>query len=612
MKLYKSLGLGLGLCVTLPLCGCSDFLEAENKSNANQNGEAYFKEHPDQLLVSSYYYFRNIVNMIDLTDQGTDLYINARGADDGTYALYNFTAEDGSVANLYKYCYNAINYANGVINYTDDPTLVGEATFLRNWGYYYLTQHFGDVPYVTSYIESSSRDYPRTPIAEMYPAMLTDLETVYNSNGLPETDHTGRASKQAVAALAAKIALAAAWDLGTTMTNEVNGTYTVTNADMFKTAASWAEKAINGVQLTMSFEDKWSPFNEGNAEEIFSIQYDRLGFPGNTTTGGHSLMYDYMGYYGNCVQTGHKGTKSGGTNSLSKKVMEIFERGDKRYEATFMTTNYNPELKNGVVGWGDDGYLAYYNCTAAKLATLPISVKFYPSYTTDEEVLADLAAHSAQTYKFDTNTHGNNLPFACVMNYDEVGIWYFNADGTIQPKTTQTTDAFIKAGFASSPCVKKWDDPQSENVTASNCYRDIVVFHVSDMYLIAAEAYLLAGQEPDAIAKINAVRGRAGLPALSSFSAYEPPYTVTSSYSYTPLDLVLDERARELYAERTRWEDLRRTRQLVRYNLEFARAISSVSQMQNSRGETKWYRPIPNEEINNNTSMTVEDQNPGY
>ncbi|MCM1356103.1 MAG: RagB/SusD family nutrient uptake outer membrane protein [Staphylococcus sp.] len=610
MKSYKFLG--LALLASFSLSGCSDFLDADNKTNADQNGEDYFKENPDQILTASYYCFKDIATMIELTDQGADLYINARGADDGTYSLYNLNAEDGKVSDLYKKAYNAINYANAVIKYANDSKLVGEATFLRNWGYYYLTQQFGSVPYVTNYIESATRDYPRTPLAEMYPAMLEDLTNAYNNAGLPNTDHTGHASKQAIAALAAKVALAAAWDLGTTMTDEVRGTYTVTNTDMFKTAADWAEKAINGVQLTMSFADKWSPSNEGNAEEIFSVQYDRAGFPGNVSTGGHSLMYDYMGYYGNCVATGHKGTKSGGTNSVSYKAMELFERGDQRYEGTFMTTNYNSTVTGSTAVWGTEGYLAYWNLSADKLAEQPISVKFYPSYTTDEEVLADLAAHSTQTKKFPTNTMGNNLPFACVMNSDNVSIWYFNTDGSIQPKQTKSTAEFIKAGFGSSPCVKKWDDPQSECVTASNCYRDIVIFHVSDMYLIAAEAYLLAGQEANALAKVNAVRNRAGLANLASFGAYEAPYTVTSGWTATPLDLILDERARELYAERTRWEDLRRTRQLVRYNIEFARSIDNVADMQNSKGETKWYRPIPATEINNNTSMTLEDQNPGY
>ena len=550
--------------------------------------------------------------MIDIADQGADLYINARGADDGTFSLYNFDPENGTVTNLYKYCYKAINYANGVLSYTSDPKLVAEATFLRNWGYYYLTQHFGGVPYVTSYIESSTRDYPRAALADIYAGMLADLEACYNEASLPEIDHTGRVSKRAVAALAAKTALAAAWDLGTTLTDEVKGTYTVHNTEMFRTAASWAEKAIGGVQLTMSFEDKWSPKNEGNDEEIFSIQYDRLGYPGNKTNGGHSLMYDYMGYYGNCVQTGHKGTKSGGTNSLSYKAMELFERGDQRYEGTFMTVYYNPELKDGVVGWGDDGYLAYYNLSAAELAKKPISIKFYPSYTTGPRLSPISKPSSRRLSSLPPALMATTCPSPASWAQIRSHSGTSTRTALFRPKKTLSTADFIKAGFASSPCVKKWDDPESENVTEKNCYRDIVVFHASDMYLIAAEAYLLADDQPAALAKINAVRNRAGLPSLASFSSYEAPYSISSSFTETPLDLVLDERARELYAERTRWEDLRRTRQLVRYNIEFARAIDNVADMQNSKGETKWYRPIPATEINNNTSMTLEDQNPGY
>ena len=59
--------------------------------------------------------------------------------------------------------------------------------------------------------------------------------------------------------------------------------------------------------------------------------------------------------------------------------------------------------------------------------------------------------------------------------------------------------------------------------------------------------------------------------------------------------------------------DLRRTRQLVRYNVAFNEWIGSAADMQNNKGETKWYRPIPIHEINSNTAMTeAESQNPGY
>ena len=59
--------------------------------------------------------------------------------------------------------------------------------------------------------------------------------------------------------------------------------------------------------------------------------------------------------------------------------------------------------------------------------------------------------------------------------------------------------------------------------------------------------------------------------------------------------------------------DLRRTKQLVRYNLEFSNDyVKSVAQMSNAQGEIKWYRPIPANEISANTAISNEDQNPGY
>jgi hypothetical protein len=109
---------------------------------------------------------------------------------------------------------------------------------------------------------------------------------------------------------------------------------------------------------------------------------------------------------------------------------------------------------------------------------------------------------------------------------------------------------------------------------------------------------------------VNAVRERAKAGTLSSFSAYEPLYSTTRDIR--PLDVVLDERARELYAENQRWMDLRRTRQLVRYNVDFNYIIDNASAMSSANGEVKWYRPIPADEISSNTALTTADQNPGY
>ena len=166
--------------------------------------------------------------------------------------------------------------------------------------------------------------------------------------------------------------------------------------------------------------------------------------------------------------------------------------------------------------------------------------------------------------------------------------------------------------------MKKWDDPASiqESLNTTNDYRDVVIMHLSDLYLVAAEAYYMADDPGTALTYVNAVRQRAGLSSLGSLEGNQPAFSqpvLTSDFgAYTGLDVILDERGRELYAEGFRWMDLRRTKQLVRYNLQFNYTVTSLSQMQNVAGETKWYRPIPATEMSSNTALTPEDQNPGY
>lgn len=614
MKFYKFLI--LASVAAMPLTGCSDFLDADNPSSANQNADDYFSKDPEQLRAKIYDDLKSIVTEIDLQDQAADLYINPRGGDDGTYSTFILTPTDGKVSSYYTNCYKIVQHSNALVHYAEDGSrLEAEGIYMRAMAYYYLTQMYGSVPYVDWYIQDASRDYPRKDVAEIYNTVISELESLYNESQLPATDHTGAVSKQAVAALLAKFYLAQGWDCNTTMTNEVNGTYTVNDKTAFSKAAEWAEKAINGVQLTQSFEDKWD-FNKqaSNPEEIFSVMYQREGFPGDVKSGGHSLMYNYMGYYGDCSKIGQKGTSSGGTNNTSLKSLSMWEKGDSRFFTTFMTTLYNsPRDASGNASWGTDGYLAFYNCTQAQLAEKPIACIYYPEYYTAAEVVADLATKQNQTKKFANNTYGINEPFAAIVGSENVYRWKFKEDGSLASmETIDPMEGLLKNAGAGGLIVRKFDDPNSDVVTSGNCYRNIPVHHVSEMYLVAAEAYLLADNTTKSLEKLNDVRMRAGLAKLNSFADYQEPYITNSSYTSTPLDLVLDERAREMYAERTRFFDLRRTKQLVRYNIEFARSISSVSQMQNAKGETKWYRPIPQDEINYNESITDEDQNPGY
>lgn len=618
MKNIKYYFLGLGGALLLAgTTSCSDFLDPKNLSSS-EDADEYFYKNPDQLRPVVYNALKYIGTHIEMLDQAGDLYINPRSADDGIFSMFTVTPENGTVKSYYQNVMYLINKANCMIHYAgDDEELASEGRFIRVLGYYYLTQQFGAVPYVTEYIQTAEANFPRTPLDECYANMLAECEDLYNNSSLPTQSHIGYASKQAVAAIAAKIALAAAWDLDTTLGSAADGTYTVNSTSMFTKAAEWAEKAIMGIQLTMSFAEKWSPFNEGNAEEIFSIQYDKDSYPGDKASNGHSLMNNYMAYYSNCIQTGQKGTSNGGTNGCSQKSASLFEKGDTRFEGTFMTWFFNspidPSTKNAL--WGTQGYMAWYNCTPEEQKALPIAMRIYPPSTTIEEAEADIKQMIEDgriLKKFTVNTYGVNEPFAAIITGQTVYRWMFNTEGTMPTRTETAYTEFIRESANNGTCVTKYDDPTAANVTGSQDYRDIPLLHVSEMYLVAAEAYLLAGDQTKSLKYINDIRKRAGAPELASFSAYEAPYVTSASFNILPLDLVLDERARECYAERTRFFDLRRTKQLIRYNLEFSRFMHTVADMSNAKGEIKWYRPIPQAEIDSNQGISSEDQNPGY
>ena len=614
-KLYISVIAALltGLFMT----SCSDFLDAENKSAGGKTADDTFSKDATSLLTAAYSSLKSYGFNTDLFSRGTDLYIHTRGKSVSDFDTYTFNTENSTVSSLYSNLYKTINLSNGVISYAGGDSKLGqEARFLRNYGYYMLTQHFGGVPYITKYINDPQTDYPRTPLSEVYQNVINDLTDLYNNSSLDDQNHAGRASKQAVAALLAKVYLAAGWDIDTSLGNAAQGTYTVNSTEKFAQAAAWAEKAINGINLTMTFEDKWSPFNEGNAEEIFSIQYERNGYPSDIINGGHSMHGAFGGYYGAYDASGLKGSSS--EDCQSQKSMYLFEKGDARYAATYMMVMYNSTLDaSGTPTWGTEGYYAYYNAKD-KLNTMPICKVYFPYYYTEAEVEAWMAEHESQL-QVDSKKFANGDVRVSLLTLPQVTTWVWSEkkdnDGNvigINKEKKKVSISEYNVQTSNGACVKKFDDAAADFTNKANDYRDIVLFHVSDMYLIAAEAYLMAGQTAQALAKVNAVRGRAGLAAMNAFSDYAPQYSTPASFTVTPLDVILDERARELYAEGHRWMDLRRTKQLVRYNVQFSEYIANEAAMANTKGEIKWYRPIPANEISTNTAISNEDQNPGY
>ena len=609
------------------LTSCGDFLDADNKTNGNQSAEKYFAQNAEQLLYSAYYYMQSFGEAVEMNEQGTDLYFNTRGKAAGEFNEYTLTPQNSTVASYYGHVYNMINSANGAVKYAEEgSTASEEGRFLRNYGYYLLTQQFGAVPYVTDYIEDAQKaSSARTELATIYDEMIKDLTDLYtNAKALDNTNRQGHASKQAVAALLAKVYLAKGWDIDTKLTDAATGAYTVEATTAFAEAAKMAVEAIKlggisdvtATPLPLTFEQKWSPKNEGNAEEIFSIQFSRTNYPGTVNSGGHSLQNNFGSYYDGCNTSFLK--QVGSENQMSEKSVLLFEKGDERFEGTFMTTFYN---STGT--WGTEGYYAYYNADAAALATMPVALRFFPYWVTEDEAKAELNSLKNRL-KIDESKHKVKTPKAAIIgkSYEnkattDVTRFTISAEtGEVLSSDEINYQDANKDGY-SNLCVKKWDDAASDQVGSKNDYRDIVVLHLSATYLDAAEAYLMAGNEAEALKYINAVRSRAGLTtALTSFDDYQSHIYYSSkdgsSLAYKHLDLILDERAREQYAEGVRWIDLRRTKQLVRNNVAYNTYVPNVAKMTGSDGNIKWYTPIPEIEINANSSISSADQNPGY
>lgn len=592
---------------------CSDYLEAENKTagGSESDPEEYFRTQEGLQGFRAYAFnsLKTLAEALDINDDGTDLYMPARGQASSMFQEYSLTADNSDVEGYYVACTGLINNANGLICYSgeDNPQYRAEGLFLRAYGYYLMTQHFGAVPYSDTYIQDANRSYPRTDLETIYTNCENDLLEVIGTSEIPDLTHDGSVNKRAARALLAKIYLAHGWDCNTTLTNAEAGTCVVNSTENFDKAAQMAEEAISGIALTQSFEDKWLPSNEDtNPETFFSVQYDKAGWPGDIADGGHRLDEYYCHYYGS-VSEGQKYSTS--NKALNTRSLALWERGDSRWAGTFMTTMYQYDTSVG--DWAQYGYFAYYRTDIDK-NTLPIFAYFAPTYVTREEFEEYLREHKSQFVR-DASVHPKE-PHANLLLDGQILVYKFDAEGNfLEPTITSQnlSDNNMGTSLEITPPVKKWDDPTASMGDHTVSYRDIVLLHASEVYLTAAEAYYMAGKEAEAWAKIEAVRNRAGAPDLNrSLDNYD--ISVKFSSNFTLLNLILDERARECYAEQTRWMDLRRTKQLVRYNVAYNPYVTSVDDMKGVDGEIKWYHPIPQTEISSNEGMTEEDQNPGY
>lgn len=552
------------------MTSCSDFLDASNKSNVTAKQSFATKEGLNNLVNNAYQHLQNVYAAPLFTScfsAGTDMYADARNKMNEALNTYEtLTPENTDIKNLYTYLYSGIRAANSVSYYAqtaqvDEKTkgqLVGEARVLAAYEYYLLVNNFGGVPIMKDFLTTADTGYPKSSAADVYAYIISELEDVISKNVLQASTATkggGRISQETAKAILAKTYLSAAWDLN--------------KQEYFSKAAALADEVIAGRKLTTPFAKLWKADGSGddNEEFLWDVEYD-LATANNTTSGGT----EWSGYYCNYLggnEDNIKATTSSYVPTLY--ALHCFKKGDQRYDATFMKEL--PDINKGNAA--GTGYWTWYK-NGESLVGKPVTRYYSAWYETDADFEAWKAidpANRANTYRIPMDSQSKEA-----QNMDGRDMEYYDNQQLV---------------YGSSPC-KKFDDSNTAKTEKNTCYRDIHIITLPEMYLVAAEAYLKAGDNPKALARLNEVHQRAGLSALTG--------TIT-------IDDILDESACENFGNEARWMDLRRTQTLVtrctKYNHEMGdKAAQYIGK--------KLLRPIPQAAIDANDQLTLADQNPGY
>lgn len=545
------------LSLILPLAGCGDFLDQDNKSNVLTKDFYSTKSGFVSLMNSTYSSMRSVYGKEPwIFSAGTDLYASGRNkVPDGLGGYKALINTDSDVSNFYTNCYKGIQLANTAIYYADHTEEAdylaqykSEARFIRAYYYYLLVQHFGGVPINMEMIDATPIfSFEQKSAEDIYTFVLTEMEASLVS--LPaKTKVFGRIDQRTVNHFIAKTYLCRGYE-------------TFGSVSDFQKAAQYADLAIGGQALSLGFNSLFSPNNQDNEEVIWSVQYSKNSIEDPSNDG--NMQQSFFGTYLGGSEDGHKYTTSNLTPTL--RLHQLFTEGDARYSGTFMVQLYNK-------------YYDFYKLKEADLANDKVLYYYPPAWA-----VADTATWRAANPATRSKT--------IIIPMQE------NTLTTSGKKTTYR--AAMTGDVYGVACVRKFDDPESKFSTKSST-RDIVLARLGETYLIAAEAYFKAGDVANAVARINVVRSRAA----------EPGYDLSVKSSDLSIDFILDERARELAGEYHRWMDLKRTGKLVEYCVKYNPDVPSADYFKGTDGQNKILRPIPLAAINLNQAPMK--QNPGY
>jgi len=597
----------LALCLFLG--GCDSFLEEDNRAGIDNNKLYTTAEGFETLRVNAYSRFREVFRSTpNLQLAGTDIYQKPRGmTNNGIYDYTYLYPTNSDVLTFYTNVYTTIQAINAGLNYVDIAEIsetnrqlyTSEFHFMRGFLHFLLIEQFGGIVINDEYTNTARINIPRSSLSESYDFVITELTAALNGN-LPQTDKTGKICKDIVNHYLGKVYLTRGWD-------------TNSQAD-FNTAKTYFGNVFSsrGENLTLKFEDLWSPFHENNDEILWAIQYDETSLASSTTGNNQESLF---GIYLGGSERGHKYMST--VLFPSWHVHSWFGANDARYEGTFMTTmwEYYYDYYQGKNVPGVNRISAIYPRVwdKAKAAEMEAEYKALPGYP------EDLSMNDA-----DGNIHPEAIAFIkkwCPewANVPDDQINALNSLGNnylrIYPFFESSDDPMVnenlwRVGFNSDfcqPVTRKFDMSKLVTFNTHQSYRDIVMASLSETMLLYAETCIALEDYAGAQTYINKVLARPG----NGKDGGTLTMTLPSTSKTDALEAFLKESGKELFGQYCgRWPELRRTGMLktmcYKYNYDFLTDPTADPIGQ------KLYRPIPQNAIDLNDGLSDTDQNPGY
>lgn len=626
---------------------CTEYLMEDNKTGANEDVIYSTKSGLDGLVAASYSYLRGWYGKeaaTGLSEGGTDIWLT--GYDNRQKVLVDYSGITPEVATssretmnacfdeYWELFYTAVNTCNTGIKYVEEaPSVIlteadrnaylGELKTLRAFYYWHLVETWGPVQINREPVSSVSTIALRDTEEDVYDFMLEDLDDAVLKLAL-KTTKTGHINLWAAKALRARILLYKA--------SKFN------DNQAYIDAAAAAEDVITGSGLSFfaNYADCWKANYENgasNKEVIWWIDYSdilennilpkrlKLTASGSQMTwsqmilrnaanaqGGNASHLMFVGVWNSVpglttvfkrtdteankilryagvdynLGTSYQPYSKGFTRYVpSGYLIDLFnDTTDQRYQASFRDTWYIASALQTAFAGGVAPPTGYANMRDTAI------------YMTKRSATAAQIARAANRYVLFARVASTN-PAVRPLYQDQAATLPTIATGTSGNENFKGNRMYIQ--------LKKFDDLNGSIIRDLGS-RDFFVLRLAEMYLIAAESRMMAGQSAAAIQKLNELRTARAIAGKSNVLSSAEEALVTAK----DINVILDERARELCGEQQRWFDLKRTGKLI----ERVTAYNGSAKINIKSFHT--LRPIPTPQIDAVTNLTSGPDPKGF